>query len=72
MRKIGSHSEDTGYASNTQKKKNPATPKRFLSVKQMEMLNYSANQIHYAVKENWSSPTARSQYVDYLKKEGVC
>lgn len=67
--KIGSHSEDTGYASNTQKKKNPATPKRFLSVKQMEMLNYSANQIHYAVKENWSSPTARSQYVDYLKKK---
>lgn len=35
----------------------------------MEMLNYSANQIHYAVKENWSSPTARSQYVDYLKKK---
>lgn len=71
--KISSHSKSISlsYANKIQEKERSASPKRSLSVKQMEILDYSTSQIHHAVKENWSSPVARSQYVDYLQKKNA-
>ncbi|MGX7173369.1 hypothetical protein [Enterococcus ratti] len=39
---------------------------RILSVKQMDILNYSKQQIQQAIQENWESPAVRLQYIDYL------
>ncbi len=50
-------------------KKEANAPKRWLSVNQMVLLDYSESQIQQAVKENWVSPVTRSQYIDYLQKK---
>lgn len=66
---LNESSENSSADCTTQEETKTAVPKHTLSVKQMEMLNYSASQIHHAVKENWTSSVARSQYVDYLQKK---
>ncbi|PTO40085.1 hypothetical protein C6P52_02315 [Enterococcus mundtii] len=43
--------------------------KRLLSIRQMENLNYTDNQIHQRARESWQSPTIRSQYIDYLMQK---
>ncbi|MBO0461694.1 MULTISPECIES: SWIM zinc finger family protein [unclassified Enterococcus] len=43
--------------------------KRLLSIRQMENLNYSDNQIRQRARESWQSPTIRSQYIDYLMQK---
>ncbi|MGM9904165.1 MAG: SWIM zinc finger domain-containing protein [Enterococcus sp.] len=45
--------------------------KRYLSIRQMENLNYTKKQIQNCAHENWQSSSVRSQYIDYLlhKKE---